>query len=62
LSRLSGEVVRRVEIPETTANRIAEALRESQADKGRFHRTAVMQLMAALHPYARQAMEIACRT
>ena len=44
LSRLSGEVVRRVEILETTANRIAEAMRESQADKERFHRTPVMQL------------------
>jgi len=44
LSRLFGEVVRRVEIPETIADWIAEALRESQADKERFHRTAVMRL------------------
>ena len=44
MSRLFGEVVRRVEIPETIADWIAEALRESQADKERFHRTAVMRL------------------
>jgi len=41
---LFAEVVQRVEIPEQTAEWIAEALRESQADKEQFHRTSVMRL------------------
>jgi hypothetical protein len=44
LSPLLGEVVRRVQVPIDVADWIAEALRESQDDKERFHRTAVMQL------------------
>jgi hypothetical protein len=44
VSRLFEDVVRRVQIPVEIADWIAEALRESQDDKGRFHRTAVMQL------------------
>jgi site-specific DNA recombinase len=44
LSRLFGEVVGRVEISEETADWIAGALRESQADKEKSHRTAVMRL------------------
>ena len=44
LSRLFADVVRRVQIPIDVADWIAEALRESQDDKERFHRTAVMQL------------------
>jgi site-specific DNA recombinase len=44
LSRLFEEVVRRVQIPVDVADWIAEALRESQGDKERFHRSAVMHL------------------
>jgi site-specific DNA recombinase len=44
LSRLFADVVKRVQIPVDVADWIAEALRESQDDKERFHRTAVMQL------------------
>ena len=44
LSRLFAEVVKRVQVSTDVAEWIAEALRESQDDKERFHRTAVMQL------------------
>ena len=44
LSRLFEDVVRRVQIPVDVADWIAEALRESQGDKERFHRSAVMHL------------------
>jgi Recombinase/Recombinase zinc beta ribbon domain len=44
LSRLFEDVVRRVQIPVEIADWIADALRESQDDKERFHRTAVMHL------------------
>jgi hypothetical protein len=44
LSRLFADVVKRVQVPADVADWIAEALRESQDDKERFHRTAVMQL------------------
>jgi site-specific DNA recombinase len=44
LSRLFADVVKRVQVPVDVADWIAEALRESQDDKERFHRTAVMQL------------------
>jgi hypothetical protein len=39
-----GDIVRRVQITTEVADWIAEALRESQADQERFHRTATMQL------------------
>jgi site-specific DNA recombinase len=42
LSRLFAEVVKRVQVPVHAADLIAEALRDSQDDKERFHRTAVM--------------------
>ena len=44
LSRLFEDVVRRVQISHDVAEWIAEALRESQSDKERFHRAAVMRL------------------
>ena len=44
LSRLLAEAVRRVQIPTHTADLIAEALRQSQADKEKFHRTALLTL------------------
>jgi site-specific DNA recombinase len=44
LSRQFEHVVRKIQIPEEVADAIAETLRTSQADKERFHRTAVMQL------------------
>jgi site-specific DNA recombinase len=44
LSRLFEDVVRRVQITPEVAEWIAEALRESQGDKERFHRTSLMQL------------------
>ena len=44
LSRLFGEAVRRVEVEADVADWIAQALRDSQADKERFHGTAVLQL------------------
>jgi site-specific DNA recombinase len=44
LSRLFAGVVRRIEIAPDVAEWIAQALRDSQADKERFHLTAVMQL------------------
>ncbi|MDQ3418590.1 MAG: zinc ribbon domain-containing protein [Acidobacteriota bacterium] len=44
LSRLFEDVVRRVQIPPDVSDWIAEALRESQGDKERFHRSAVMHL------------------
>ena len=44
LSRLFAEVVKRVQVPVDVADWIAEALRDSQGDKERYHRTAVMQL------------------
>jgi DNA invertase Pin-like site-specific DNA recombinase len=44
LSARFGEVVRRIQIPDDVADGIADTLRTSQADKERFHRTAVMQL------------------
>ena len=37
-------MVQAVRIPARAAERIASALRESQADKARFHRTAVLRL------------------
>jgi site-specific DNA recombinase len=43
LSQQFEEVVRRIQIPGEVADAIAETLRTSQADKERFHRTAVMQ-------------------
>ncbi len=48
LSRLFADVMKRVQVPIDGANWIAEALRESQGDKERFHRTAVMQLALAV--------------
>ncbi len=42
LSRLFEDVVRRVQIPPDVSDWIAEALRDSQGDKERFHRPAVM--------------------
>ena len=44
LSRLFADVVRRVQVPPHVADSIAEVLRESQADKARFHLTALMHL------------------
>jgi site-specific DNA recombinase len=44
LSRLFAEAVSRVQVPVHVADWIAEALRDSQADKERFHRTALMHL------------------
>ena len=44
LAQLLGEIVRCVEIPPSTANWIAEALRQSQADKKHFHQTAILKL------------------
>jgi hypothetical protein len=44
LSGLFENVVRRVQIPEEIADWIADALRASQGDKERFHRTAIGQL------------------
>jgi site-specific DNA recombinase len=44
LSQQFEEVVRKIQIPGEVADAIAETLRTSQADKERFHRTAVMQL------------------
>jgi hypothetical protein len=44
LSTLFEDVVRRVQIPDDVAEWIAQALRESQEDKERFHRTALMRL------------------
>jgi site-specific DNA recombinase len=44
LSQRFEEVVRRIQIPSEVADAIAETLRTSQAEKERFHRTAVMQL------------------
>jgi site-specific DNA recombinase len=44
LSKLFEDVVRRVQIPTDVADAFAETLRSSQAEKERFHRTAVMQL------------------
>jgi site-specific DNA recombinase len=44
LSQQFEEVVGRIQIPGEVADVIAETLRTSQADKERFHRTAVMQL------------------
>jgi site-specific DNA recombinase len=43
-SRLFGDVVRRVQIPAHIADWLAQGLRESQADKERFHRTAIGRL------------------
>ena len=44
LSQLFADVVRRIEITAEVADWIAEALRESQDDKERFHRGAVLRL------------------
>ena len=44
LSRQFADIVKRVQVPAAVADWIAEALRESEADKERYHRTAVMQL------------------
>ena len=44
LSRLFAEAVKRVQVPEDVADQIADALRQSQADKERFHRTALLTL------------------
>jgi hypothetical protein len=44
ISGLFENVVRRVQIPEEIADWIADALRASQGDKERFHRTAIGQL------------------
>jgi site-specific DNA recombinase len=44
LSGLSAASVKRVQVPSEVADWIAEALRESQDDKERFHRTSIMQL------------------
>ncbi len=44
LSALFEDVVRRVQIPAEVAEGIAHTLRESQADKERFHRAAVLRL------------------
>jgi len=44
LSRLFADAVRRVQVPPSVADSIAEVLRESQADKARFHLTALMHL------------------
>ena len=44
LSRLFAELVRRIQIGPATASLLAEALRQSQRDKERLHRTAVMRL------------------
>ncbi len=43
LSSLFADAVKRVQVPADVADWIAEALRESQDDKERFHRTAVLQ-------------------
>jgi len=39
-----GDVLKRVQVPVDVADWIAEALRDSQSDKERDHRTTVMQL------------------
>ena len=44
LQRLLAEVVRWVVIPADIADRLASALRESQRDKEREHRAALMRL------------------
>jgi site-specific DNA recombinase len=44
LLRLLGDVIRGVHIPGEIADRLADALRESQADKERFSRTRLMRL------------------
>ena len=44
LSRLFAEVVARVQISADVAEQVAQALRESQADKEQFHRASVMRL------------------
>ena len=44
LSQLFEDVVRRVQIPPAIADSIAQALRESQEDKERFHRTSILRL------------------
>jgi site-specific DNA recombinase len=44
LSALFEDVVRRVQIPAEVADGIAQTLRESQDDKERFHRAALMRL------------------
>ena len=44
LARLFAELVRRIQIGPETANLLAEALRQSQCDKERLHRTAIMRL------------------
>ncbi len=44
LPQLFAGAVKRVQVPADVADWIAEALRESQGDKERFHRTAIMQL------------------
>lgn len=44
LSRLFADVVKRVQVPADVADQIADALRQSQADKERFHRTALLTL------------------
>jgi site-specific DNA recombinase len=44
LSQLFADIVRRIEITAEIADWIAEALRESQDDKERFHRGAVLRL------------------
>jgi site-specific DNA recombinase len=44
LSRLFREVVERVQISPDVADQVAQALRESQADKEQFHRASVMRL------------------
>ena len=43
LARLFAELVRRIQIGPETANLLAEALRQSQHDKERLHRTAIMK-------------------
>jgi hypothetical protein len=48
LSRLFEDVVRRVQISHDVAEWIAEALRESQSDKERFSRAAVMRSSSTL--------------
>jgi hypothetical protein len=44
LSDLFGDTVKGIAIPEEVAEWIAKALRDSQRDKERFHRTAVLKL------------------
>lgn len=58
LSRLFADIVKRVQVPVDVSDSIAEALRESQSDKERYQRTALMQLQPNDLPLSREPREI----